>query len=121
VLKNLFLWLSIPLFETLCQICMKFASNALDITPFGAQWLSLASQSYWFWGSLASDLCCFLCWMAILKHTKLSVAFPLSSVCFITVLLAGWGIFHEPLLWQHWLGTVLIMGGIYLVSRDAKA
>ena len=119
MLKSILLWVTIPLFETLSQICMKFASVSLDGIAFGKQWFLQAAHSGWFWGSLASDLCCFLCWMAILKHAKLSVAFPLSSVCFITVLLAGWGIFGEPILYQHWLGTALIMSGIYLVSKEA--
>jgi drug/metabolite transporter (DMT)-like permease len=113
------LWSAIPFFETLSQIFMNFASHAPDITAFGRAWILQMAYSTWFWGSLLSDLCCFLCWMAILKHAKLSVAFPLSSICFVTVLLAGWGIFHEPLTLQHWLGTAFIMSGIYLVSKEA--
>lgn len=117
MLKSILLWITVPLFETFSQICMKFASASLNGIEFGMEWFLRAAHSLWFWGSFAFDGVGFLCWMVILKHTKLSVAFPLSSICFITVLIAGWAIFHEPLTLKHWLGAFLIMSGIYLVGR----
>ena len=112
------LWLSVPLLETFSQIAMKLAVGTLQVVPLSAAWVAALAQSPWFLLSLVSDLCCFLCWMAILKRTQLSVAFPLSSVCFVTILLAGRIIFSEPLLYRHWVGAALIMVGIFLVGKQ---
>jgi multidrug transporter EmrE-like cation transporter len=53
----------------------------------------------------------------LLKHTPLHVAFPLTTgLAIIGVqLVAAKFLFHETITTTQWLGTLLIVGGIFLL------
>jgi len=55
----------------------------------------------------------------LLRHMPLSIAFPLTTglaVLGIQIVAAAW-IFHEPISQRQWLGTLAIVGGIWLIQR----
>ncbi len=56
---------------------------------------------------------------ALLRYLPLSVAFPLTTglaVIGVQVLAAGW-YFREPIRPAQWVGTLLIILGIWLIER----
>lgn len=55
-------------------------------------------------------------WVYILKEVPLSVAYPLLSITFCLVPVAGYLFFNEALNWQNWIASILIITGICLAS-----
>lgn len=121
MIRVFLLWLSIPTFATLSQICMKFVSLSFSQKTLGTTWLIEMSHSLWFWTSILFDIAGFLCWVTVLKNNKISIAFPLTSVTFVAVLIASNLIFNEPIAPQHYIGTLLLLFGIYLLSKNDKS
>jgi len=103
-------------FETLSQIAMKFAARHLENIPFGIEWLEHAVMLAPIWFSLLCDLCNFFCWMVILRGLALSFAFPISSLCYVTVAASGYFIFAEELPFKAYAGILLIMAGTAIIG-----
>ncbi|MBF0544336.1 MAG: EamA family transporter [Candidatus Riflebacteria bacterium] len=117
----LFLWLSMPLFDTVSQIAMKKASFVLQKFSFGGEWLFQAISNHNLWVSVSCDLASFLIWMGILKRSELSFAYPISSVSYITILIASWYWFGEKIGLLHGIGVGLITIGVVLICWDEKS
>ncbi|HCI4637632.1 TPA: EamA family transporter, partial [Klebsiella quasipneumoniae subsp. quasipneumoniae] len=47
-----------------------------------------------------------------------SIAYPMLSLNFVWVTLAGWGIWHEPVAPRHWFGVGLIVVGIVILGTS---
>lgn len=75
-------------------------------------------DSYLFWMGLAIYLFNFFLWMYILSKTDLSVALPLASAGYILIPIAAVFFLHELVRPMRWLGLVLIISGIYFVSKS---
>lgn len=56
-------------------------------------------------------------WMAVLRRYDLSLAYPLTAISFIISLIAGAMIFNETIPPTRWIGVVLIMAGVFFISR----
>ncbi len=56
-------------------------------------------------------------WMVVLSKVQLSVAYPLLSLGYIFVLLASWLLFKEPVTVIRWVGVLIIITGVSLISR----
>lgn len=59
-----------------------------------------------------------LFWMVVLSKVDLSVAYPLLSMGYVFILFASWFIFHEPVSTVRWLGVLVIVFGVILISRS---
>jgi len=114
-------WVLFPVFDTANQICMKFLGGAVANMSFGMKWLSTAVLSPYLWGAIGADIGSFLAWMLILKKSDLSFAAPFISVQYITILLAGWFLFHEEIYIKEIIGVVFIMFGLLLIKMDKSA
>jgi uncharacterized membrane protein len=57
--------------------------------------------------------------MAALKQFELSKAYPFMSLSFVCVLVLSYWIFKETVSTQKIVGSLLIIAGIYLVSKSA--
>ena len=57
-------------------------------------------------------------WIVVLEHTPLSVAFPVMSLIYCTVPLAGKWFLKEPLPRRQWVATALIALGVALVGSS---
>jgi multidrug transporter EmrE-like cation transporter len=58
----------------------------------------------------------------LLRNTPLNIAFPITaglSVVGVQVL-AAWLLFHEPISPVKWLGTLLIVLGIFLIGSQSR-
>ncbi|NOU66244.1 EamA family transporter [Paenibacillus sp. LMG 31461] len=57
-------------------------------------------------------------WFKILSIGKLSVVYPLQSISYAIVIILAWIIFKEEVTLTRWIGCVVILIGIYLISME---
>ena len=55
-------------------------------------------------------------WIVVLEHVALSIAFPLMSLVYVVVVMAGAWIFKEKVNRRHALGALLITAGAACVG-----
>lgn len=55
-------------------------------------------------------------WIAALRSVPLSVAYPMVALSYIIIFTGSYFLFGETLSWRHWLGALLIVMGILLVT-----
>jgi multidrug transporter EmrE-like cation transporter len=69
-----------------------------------------------------SGLVCFglsaVFWLVVLSRMELSLVYPMVSVAYVLVALASWLFFKENLSLVRWLGILVIIFGVYLISRS---
>lgn len=68
-------------------------------------------------GGLALYFISALVWIVALSKVDLSFAYPLVSIGYILVLIFSSILFKEKVLPIHWLGVLLILGGVVLITR----
>lgn len=114
-------WASMIGFAGLSQISLKYAGMATGAFDFSAHAFALALGSVWLWISIASHVGEFLVWITILRKSTLSSAFPTLAILFIGMILAGRLLFGEPIGWEKFVGSAMILTGILLLGPDADA
>jgi multidrug transporter EmrE-like cation transporter len=57
-------------------------------------------------------------WLAAISRAPLSWAYPILSLGYVMILLFSRIALGEPVSWVRWLGTAVIVGGVYLVFRS---
>ena len=57
-------------------------------------------------------------WLVILSRLELSLVYPMVSVAYILVALASWFFFKENVTLLRWLGILVIVMGVFLISRS---
>lgn len=75
-------------------------------------------QQPWMWLSLGLGPIQLLIWKTILTKTELSLAYPLSSLCYPLTMLTGILFFNEHLDRIVWLGGLLITAGAALLKTE---
>jgi len=83
---------------------------------FTLQWLHAVMLNPGVWIAIACYIGAFFVWMLILRRSSLSLAFPLSSLVFVGVLLGSWLGLGEHISTLHWIGVAVIIGGIALLA-----
>lgn len=71
----------------------------------------------WVLSSFGAAFIASLCWMAAMTKFELSFAYPFMSLSFVLVMLLSFLFFGELFTWNKVLGTLVIMGGLYLLTR----
>ncbi|MCI3945748.1 EamA family transporter [Pseudomonas syringae] len=74
--------------------------------------------SRWLWLAVACLGLGLLTWLIVLQHMEVGVAYPMLGVNFVLITLVGRFVFKEPVDLRHWLGIVLILGGVLLLGRQ---
>ncbi|MBD3337122.1 MAG: EamA family transporter [Candidatus Eisenbacteria bacterium] len=59
-----------------------------------------------------------LFWLAVLSRVDLSFAYPMLSFGYVLVLMFSALILREPVSPLRWLGAIVIVAGVYLISRS---
>lgn len=104
------------------QLLLKAGVTPLGpLSPTWNDWLStlwrVASQ----WPILAG-LACYVVsvgvWIIGLSRVDVSLAYPLLSLGYVVNALAAWWLFGEVLNATRWGGIVLILAGVWLISRS---
>jgi drug/metabolite transporter (DMT)-like permease len=111
------LWAMLITSESTAQIAMKLGGDRLTDMAFGLNWLTTALTNPAVLVAVGAYMASFLTWMLILRSTQLSVAFPLSSLVFVGVLLGSWLGLGEHISGLHWVGVLVIIGGIALMAE----
>lgn len=104
--------------EAGAQIALKLGSANLTQLSFGWDWISVALASPWVAIGAFFYVSAFVVWMLILDKMDLSLAFPLSGMVYVViVLVAAFGL-HETLTPLHWIGVGLIVTGVCVLGRS---
>jgi drug/metabolite transporter (DMT)-like permease len=114
-------WLVLLLLETLCQISLKFAGDAIGAFKLDRVSVLAAVSTPWLWVAIGCYLGAFLSWMMILNQSTLSSAYPTSAIVFVSVIIASALIFGEPVHWEKALGSAIIVAGILLLGGERRA
>ena len=114
-------WVALLAVETLGQVSLKFAGRQAGALEPNLHSLRAALSTPWLWLGLACYLAQFVIWLRILEKSRLSSAFPTSALVFVTIMLASWGVFGDPMGWEKILGSAVIVAGILLLGGDAHA
>lgn len=102
------------------QVAFKLGANVFAEVEFSVPalprvlWQMLTSPTILF-GFFMFGLGAVL-WLFALARTELSFAVPLASVTYPLVLVAGVLVFREPVTVTKVIGTLLVAGGVVLVS-----
>ncbi|KHT42379.1 MULTISPECIES: 4-amino-4-deoxy-L-arabinose-phosphoundecaprenol flippase subunit ArnF [Pectobacterium] len=108
------------------QVLMKSGMLALPSISF-AHWPSLSTLlTGWPAVAVLIGMLCYglsmVCWFMVLRYLPLSRAYPLISLSYAVVYLAAvflpW--LNEPMSLRKNLGVLIILLGVWLVSRNAQ-
>ena len=69
------------------------------------------------WGAAVAGIAGVVEWLYMLKVFPFSQIYPLTSLSFICAMLIGVFFFHETVVWQQWLGLLLILAGCVLIVK----
>ena len=106
--------------DTVSQLILKKVINSLKPSLRGLKKIALfilkiiATPRAWI-GFLFSCLSLFI-WLFVLSKADLNLAFSLDSMHYIFIAFASRIILKEKVGFSRWLGTLLIIGGIIIVS-----
>lgn len=56
-------------------------------------------------------------WFILLSKADLSTVYPMQSFAYVLGVIVGWQLFHETISVTKWIGSVVIIVGIVLVSK----
>ncbi|MEW5758503.1 MAG: EamA family transporter [Candidatus Omnitrophota bacterium] len=76
-------------------------------------------NSHFIWLGFLMITINFFLWMVVLNKVDLSVAFPAGSASFLFVPIAAIFFLGEHIGILRWLGMILIIGGVILISKSS--
>ena len=79
-------------------------------------WLFALVSNHWFQASIAADIANFFIWMSILRRHDLSLAVPLSSLSYFTVIALSTILLHEAVTPLQLVGLGAVGIGIILIA-----
>ncbi len=59
-----------------------------------------------------------LVWLTVLSRVDVSLAYPMTSIGYIVTAVAGFTLFQENLSLTRIIGILVIMAGVYLITRS---
>lgn len=116
-LGTVVLWALLITLESSGQIATKLGGDQLGAMAFSLHWLQAVMSDTGVWVAIACYIGAFFVWMLILRRSSLSLAFPLSSLVFVGVLLGSWLGLGEHISLLHWAGVAVIIVGIALLAE----
>ncbi len=113
------------LLETAAQMFFKKAaisqehfniSQGADILVFVGHMITCP----FLWFAFLAVFFIFTNWSAILSKIDLSIAVPIASLSYVLVTLAALVFFHEQISTLRWIGILVILAGVSLVSTSSS-
>jgi drug/metabolite transporter (DMT)-like permease len=113
-------WLVLVLeaiFVTASEVLLKVGASETRRVA-GREWTGLLSlASIWIWVGIVFVILSFLCWIYVLRHIPLSIAFPLSNVVHVLVPLSCWIFLGEHISATRWCGIAIVIFGLAIVAK----
>ncbi|MBE5793448.1 MAG: transporter [Clostridiales bacterium] len=97
-----------------CSVFAKLSGNAMEAGNLTGSLVFLALE-------FLMLVVYSLLWQVVLKHLPLNVAYASKGLCTLWTCLFGILLFQEALTLGKALGTLLVLGGVYLVVTDPAA
>lgn len=108
-------------FDTMAQISFKFAGEqALPLEP-NVEWLIRVFSRIYIYGALLGYVGAFVCWMSLLRRAPIGPAFAASHLEVVSVMVASWWLFGEPLTIVRLGGAAAIFAGILCLALAESA
>jgi undecaprenyl phosphate-alpha-L-ara4N flippase subunit ArnF len=105
------------IFVTASEVLLKVGASETRRVA-GWEWTGLMSlASIWIWVAIVFVILSFLCWIYILRHIPLSIAFPLSNVVHVLVPLSCWIFLGEHISTTRWCGIAIVIFGLAVVAQ----
>ncbi|MGA0561350.1 EamA family transporter [Ancylobacter sp. VNQ12] len=106
--------------DTGTQIAFEATSRAIGDLPLGPEFLQAVAATPATWVAALLYFATYASWILILKFSSLGKAFPLTTLSYVTVPLAGWLIFNEGVGLIPAIGIGLILAGVWLIGPEAE-
>ncbi len=106
--------------DTGTQIAFEATSRAIGDLPLGALFLQAVATTPAAWVAALLYFATYAAWILILKFSSLGKAFPLTTLSYVTVPLAGWLIFNQGVGLVPAIGIGLILAGVWLIGPEAE-
>lgn len=58
-----------------------------------------------------------LLWMVVLSRLDLSLAYPMVALLYVVIPIAAWLFLGEQVPWFRWVGILVVVLGIFIISR----
>jgi drug/metabolite transporter (DMT)-like permease len=104
-------------FLMLSQVFLKLAVSQFGAFQFTFAYFKSIFGNIYMMVSGAAIATAISLWIYILKHYPFSVAYPLGSISYIFGLIAAVIVFHEHVSPMRWIGVVIIIIGIYFITK----
>lgn len=104
----------------LSQLLLKHAVERVDITGGLVPLLGALVRCYAFWLAVASMGAASLVWLALLRPSPVSVAYPMLSLSYVLMIPAARLIFREPVTISKVAGSAIICLGVFVVARSGR-
>jgi drug/metabolite transporter (DMT)-like permease len=116
--STVLLWAALLILETATQLAFKAGSEKLDVGNVDFSWFISALTTPEVWLAILGYLATFVVWMLILQRTDLSKAFPITTLCYVTVPVFAWLVFGETTTPTRAMGIAFIIAGVMLLGRE---
>lgn len=120
-------WLANPWFQlglnavivTISELFLKLGARATaHLSDHWGGWTGVSGlASAWTWLGILFVILSLLTWLYVLRHIPLSIAFPLSNACHVTVPLTCWIFLNESISATRWTGIALVLVGLIIVAK----
>jgi drug/metabolite transporter (DMT)-like permease len=105
-------------FDTLAQICFKYASTQALPLDFDPAWFARLFGKPWVYGSVLGYIGAFITWMSLLKQAPVGPSFAASHLELVSVTLFSVWLFNEQLNVYKVLGGGLIILGVLCLAKS---
>jgi drug/metabolite transporter (DMT)-like permease len=99
-------------FDTLAQVCFKFAGSAALPLEASVDWVLRVFGQPYVYGAVLGYLGAFFTWMSLLRHAPVGPAFAATHLHVVTVLAVSAWLFNEPFTPLRAIGAASILAGI---------
>lgn len=110
------------LFNTAAQLALK--AGMTQIGAFSFTWDNLipislkVALSPWIMLGLVIYLASVFLWLMVLSRAQVTIAYPMSSLGYITSSVAAYYLWGEDLTLIRFVGILVILLGVYLVAKN---
>ena len=102
--------------ETASVLCFKRGVNEDEANPLDVGFIMMVLTKPILWLGIILWAAELAAWITVLEHTPLSIAYPIMSLIYCTVPLAGKWFLGELLPSRQWMATAMIAAGVALVG-----